>query len=62
MWLVSDDLGGEHAECGGPGLVWSHMVWLDVLPNSPPPQEEHGLLLLEENVLSIIFSSIQICK
>ncbi len=25
-WLVSDDLGGEDAGCGGPGLVWLHMV------------------------------------
>ncbi len=25
-WLVSDDLGGEYAGCGGPGLVWLHMV------------------------------------
>ena len=25
-WLVSDDLGGEHAGCGGPGLVWLHVV------------------------------------
>ncbi len=37
-WLVSDDLGGEDAACGGPGLVWLHVVYgwgrLDVLPNS----------------------------
>ncbi len=25
-WLVSDDLGGEDAGCGAPGLVWLHMV------------------------------------
>ncbi len=25
-WLISDDLGGEDAGCGGPGLVWLHMV------------------------------------
>ncbi len=25
-WLFSDDLGGEDAGCGGPGLVWLHMV------------------------------------
>ncbi len=25
-WLVSDDLRGEDAGCGGPGLVWLHMV------------------------------------
>ncbi len=25
-WLVSDDLGGENAGCGGPGLVWLHVV------------------------------------
>ncbi len=25
-WLVSDDLGGEDAGCGGPGLMWLHMV------------------------------------
>ncbi len=25
-WLVSDDLGGEGAGCGGPGLVWLHVV------------------------------------
>ncbi len=25
-WLVSDDLGGEDAGCGGPGLVWLHML------------------------------------
>ncbi len=25
-WLVSDDLGGEDAGCGGPVLVWLHMV------------------------------------
>ncbi len=25
-WLVSDYLGGEDAGCGGPGLVWLHMV------------------------------------
>ncbi len=25
-WLVSDDLGGEDAGCGGPGLVWLHGV------------------------------------
>ncbi len=31
-WLVSDDLGGEDAGCGGPGLrLWGR---LDVLPNS----------------------------
>ncbi len=24
-WLVSDDLGGEDAGCGGPGLVWLHV-------------------------------------
>ncbi len=23
---VSDDLGGEDAGCGGPGLVWLHVV------------------------------------
>ncbi len=26
VWLVSDDLGGEDAGCGGPGLVWLHVV------------------------------------
>ncbi len=26
-WLVSDDLGGEDAGCGGPGLVWLHVVF-----------------------------------
>ncbi len=34
---VSDDLGGEDAGCGGPGLVWLHEVCgceLDVLPKS----------------------------
>ncbi len=25
-WLVSDDLGGEDAGNGGPGLVWLHVV------------------------------------
>ncbi len=25
-WLVSDDLGGEDAGCGGPGLVWFAVV------------------------------------
>ncbi len=25
-WLDSDDLGGEDAGCGGPGLVWLHVV------------------------------------
>ncbi len=25
-WLVSHDLGGGDAGCGGPGLVWLHMV------------------------------------
>ncbi len=25
-WLVSDDLGGKDAGCGGPGLVWLHVV------------------------------------
>ncbi len=25
-WLVSEDLVGEDAGCGGPGLVWLHMV------------------------------------
>ncbi len=25
-WLVSDDLVGEDAGCGGPGLVWLHVV------------------------------------
>ena len=25
-WLVSDDSTGEEAGCGGPGLVWLHMV------------------------------------
>ncbi len=25
-WLVSDDRGGEDAGCGGPGLVWLHVV------------------------------------
>ncbi len=25
-WLVSDDLEGEDAGCGGPGLVWLHVV------------------------------------
>ncbi len=25
-WLVSDDLGGKDAGCGGPGLVWLNMV------------------------------------
>ncbi len=24
-WLVSDDLGGEDAGCGDPGLVWLHV-------------------------------------
>ncbi len=34
-WLVSDDLGGEYAGCGGPGLVWLHVVWSVVVrPNS----------------------------
>ncbi len=36
---VSDDLGGENAGCGGPGLVWLHVVCgceLDVLPNVLP--------------------------
>ncbi len=35
---VSDDLGGEDAGCGGPGLVWlvcgCEYVLLDVMPNS----------------------------
>ncbi len=26
VWLVSDDLGGEDAGCGGPGLVWLYTV------------------------------------
>ncbi len=28
IWLqkISDDLGGEDAGCGGPGLVWLHVV------------------------------------
>ncbi len=26
-WLFSDDLGGEDAACGGPGLVWLHVVY-----------------------------------
>ncbi len=26
-WLVSDDLRGEDAGCGGPGLVWLHVVY-----------------------------------
>ncbi len=26
-WLVSDDLGGKDAGCGGPGLVWVHVVY-----------------------------------
>ncbi len=30
-WRLSDDLEGEDAGCGGPGLLWG---WLDVLPNS----------------------------
>ncbi len=25
-WLISDDLGGEDAGYGGPGLVWLHVV------------------------------------
>ncbi len=25
-WLISEDLGGEDAGCGGPGLVWLHVV------------------------------------
>ncbi len=25
-WLVSDDLGGEDAECVGPELVWLHVI------------------------------------
>ncbi len=25
-WLVSDNLGGEDSGCGGPGLVWLHVV------------------------------------
>ncbi len=25
-WLVSEDLEGEDAGCGGPGLVWLHVV------------------------------------
>ena len=25
-WLVSDDLAGEEAECGGPGLTWLQVV------------------------------------
>ncbi len=25
-WLISDNLRGEDAGCGGPGLVWLHMV------------------------------------
>ncbi len=25
-WLVSDGLGGDDAWCGGPGLVWLHVV------------------------------------
>ncbi len=29
-WLVSDDLGGEYAGCGGPGLVWLQ-VWSAVV-------------------------------
>lgn len=33
-WLVSDDVGVEDAGCGGPGLVWLHVVCLlNVLPN-----------------------------
>ncbi len=28
-WLVSDDLGGEDAGCGGPGHVWLHVAgWM----------------------------------
>ena len=25
-WLVSDDLAGEEAGCGGPGLAWLHVI------------------------------------
>jgi hypothetical protein len=25
-WLVSDNPAGEEAVCGGPGLVWLHVV------------------------------------
>ena len=25
-WMVSDDLAGEEAGCGGPGLAWLHVV------------------------------------
>ncbi len=25
-WLVSGDLGGEDAGCGGPGLVWVNVI------------------------------------
>jgi hypothetical protein len=25
-WLVSNDPTGEEAECGGPGLLWLHVV------------------------------------
>ncbi len=25
-WPISDDLAGEDAGCGGPGLVWLHVV------------------------------------
>ncbi len=31
-WLVSDDLGGEDAGCGDPGLVWLHVVCAVVRP------------------------------
>jgi hypothetical protein len=35
-WLVSNDPAGEEARCGGPGLVWLHVVCgeLDMLQNS----------------------------
>ncbi len=26
VWLISDDLGDKDAGCGGPGLVWLHVV------------------------------------
>ncbi len=31
-WLISDDLEGEDAVCGGPGLVWLHVVCAVVRP------------------------------
>jgi hypothetical protein len=52
-WLVSDDLTGKEAGCGGPGLAWLHV---DILPNSL--KQSRRRLMVEKWTLNYLATAL----